>query len=62
MGAVVKRWFPRLTQITLLVAIIAVGLTNGQAVSAGGFVWWSYPALLGLFIAAFAANHALDHD
>lgn len=62
MGVVVKMWFPRVTQLTLLAAIIAVGLANGKAVTAGGFVWWSYPALLGLFIAAFAANHALDHD
>lgn len=59
MGIDVKRWFPRITQVTLLAAIIAVGVANGQAVTAGGFVWWSYPALFGLFIMALAFNHVI---
>ncbi len=60
MGAVVKRWFPRITQATLLAAMIEVAVVNGQAVKESGFVWWSYPALLALFIAAFAINHVID--
>ncbi len=60
MGAVVKRWFPRITQITLLAAMIEFTVVNGQAVKTGGFVWWSYPALLALFIAALAINHMIE--
>lgn len=60
MGAVIKRWFPRITQVTLMAAIISVSIANGRAVTAGSFVWWSYPALLLLFIMAFALHHAID--